>query len=127
MTVSRVASLARRMVERTLTERCDIERETGATGLMGEPLHQWEMVEQDVPCRVISTGGQGSQQSQYAAVGATETMVERWRLICPVGTTLKTDSRVRLTDGRVYQIVSVEDRLSDAAFAGALMVRARDE
>lgn len=127
MTVSKVAALARRMVERTLTERCDIERETGAIGLMGEPLHQWDSVERDVPCRVISAGTTNSSSSGYETVGATEAMVERWRLICPAGTALTVDSRVRLADGRVYQIVSVEDRLSDAAFAGALMVRARDE
>lgn len=122
---ARTINIVRQRVNGMLTETCSIERETGATGLMGEPLHGWETVAEDVPCRVIRVG-QSSTQSEYEAVGATEALVERWRLICPAGTSFAVDNRVRLADGRVFQIVDVDDRLTDQAFVGAVMVRARN-
>lgn len=125
MVSKRTRAIIRRRANTLLTELCSIERETGATGLMGEPLHNWETVERNVPCRIILIG-QFSTRSEYDAVGATEALVERWRLICPAGTTFAVDDRVRLADGRVYQIVDVDDRLTDEAFVSAVMVRARD-
>lgn len=122
---ARTIALVRQRVNEMLTETCSIERESGATGLMGQPLHGWETVADDVPCRVI-TIGQSSTRSEYESVGATEALVERWRLIVPAGTSFAVDNRVRLSDGRTYQIVDVDDRLTDQAFVGAVMVRARD-
>lgn len=122
---ARTIAIVKKNVNAMLTERCNIERETAMTGLMGEPLHGWETVAADVPCRVIRVG-QSSTQSEYESVGATEALVERWRLICPAGTVFAVDNRVKMADGRVYQIVDVDDRLTDQAFVGAVMVRARN-
>lgn len=126
MVSNRTIALVRRRVNAFLTERCSIEREAGMKGSMGEPLHGWEMVADNVQCRVI-TVNQSSTQTEYEAVGSTEALVERWRLICPAGTVFAVDNRVRLSDGRVFQIVDVDDRLTDEAFVSAMMVRARDE
>lgn len=126
MVSSRTRAIIRSRVNMYLTERCTIEREAGMTGLMGEPLHGYETVAEDVPCRIIMIG-QSSTRSEYDAVGATEALVERWRLICPAGTAFAVDERVRLADGRLYQIVDVDDRLTDEAFVSAVIVRARDE
>lgn len=122
---ARTVNIIRQRVNQMLTERCSIERESGTKGRMGEPLHGKETVATDVPCRIISIG-QSSTQSEYEAVGSTEAMVERWRLICPAGTAFTVDNLVRLADGRVYQIVDVDDRLTDQAFVSAVMVRARN-
>lgn len=123
MVSNRTTAIIRRRVNTTLTELCSIEHETGMKGSMGEPLHGWETVAADVPCRVIraNAASRGTE-----AVGSTEALVERWRLICPAGTVFAVDNRVRLSDGRVFQIVGIDDRLTDEAFVSALMVRARN-
>lgn len=124
MVSNRVMAIIRRRVNTFLTERCSIEREAGTKGRMGEPLHDWETVAEDVPCRIITLSG-ATTSSEAEAVGSTEALVEQWRLICQAGTTFAVDYRVRLADDRVYQIVAVDDRLTDEAFVGAVMVRAR--
>lgn len=124
MVSNRTLAIIKRRVNTYLTERCRIEREAGTRGQMGEPLHDSETVAADVPCRVIRLG-QNSTQSEAEAVGSTEALIERWRLICPAGTTFAVDNRVWLADGRVYQIVDVDDRLTQEAFVSAVMVRAR--
>lgn len=125
MVNSRTLKIIQRRVNTFLTETCIIERQTGTRGRMGEPLNdQWETVASDVPCRIINIS-QTSSSSQSAAVGSTETLIERWRLICPAGTELAVDERATLPDGRVFQIVEIDDRLTDQAFVSAQIVRAR--
>lgn len=118
-TIARV----RRNVVSLLTERCTIERDAGTTGTMGEPLHDWEVVAQNVPCRVIRAGTRNN--SAYQEVASQEALVERFRLICPVDTPFAVNDRVRMADDAVYQIVDVVDRLTDEGFTGALMSRVR--
>lgn len=119
---SRTLAKVRAQVSGMLTEACTLQREAGTTGTMGEPLHLWETVQSGIACRVIVArrGDVGT-----AVVGGAEAMVERYRLITPVGTPFKTDDRVVMSDGRVFEIVTVEDGLTDEAFAGAIMVRVR--
>jgi hypothetical protein len=108
-----------------LTDICTISRETGATGTMGEPLHVLEVVASEVACRVIRSS-QRLGSSAMAIVGSQEAMVEVYRLICPSGTAFTVDDVVTLaSDGSVYQVVNVEDKLTDGAFAGAVMTRVR--
>jgi len=125
MVSNRTLAIIKRRVNTFLTETCTIGRESGLKGAMGEPLHGVEVVAADVPCRVI-TLGQSSTRTEYESVGSAEAMVERWRLICPAGTSFAVDNQVVLSDGRVFQIVDVDDRLTDQAFVAAVMVRARD-
>lgn len=123
MVSNRTTAIIRRRVNTFLTERCSIERESGTKGRMGEPLHGWETVTTNVPCRIITISSSTSNQTED--VGSTEALVERWRLICPAGTVFAVDNRVRLADDRVFQIVDVDDRLTDEGFVSALIVRAR--
>ena len=125
MVSNRTIGIIRRRVNAFLTETCSIKRKAEIRGHMGEPLPDWETVASDVPSRVI-TINRGSIQSEYEPVGSTEALIERWRLICPVGTTFAVDNQVWLSDGRKFLIVDVDDRLTDAAFVAAVMVRARD-
>lgn len=126
MVSNRTTAIIRRRVNTFLTELCSIERETNMRGHMGEPLsNRWETVAENVPCRII-TLGQNSTQSEAEPVGSTEALIERWRLICPAGTVLAVDNRAVLSDGRKYQIVDIDDRLTDQAFVSATVVRARN-
>jgi uncharacterized protein DUF6093 len=121
---TRTIAVVKRNVNEMLTETCTIRRETGARGTMGEPLHDsTEIVAQNVNCRVIRVGQRN--RGQTMDVGAQETIVEMYRLICPVGTGFTTDDIITMSDGRVFQVVDVEDGLTDEAFTGAVMTRAR--
>ncbi len=111
-------------VNAMLTESCTLQRESGATGSMGEPLRNvFGNIATGVQCRVIRaktpSGGTGM------VVGSQEAMVELYRLICPVGTAFLVDDRVVMSDGRVFQVVNVEDGLTDKGFAGAVLTRVR--
>ena len=121
---ARTINLVRRNVNDLLTATCRVERETSSTGTMGEPLHDWDVVQADVPCRVIKAGNDRST-SRTGTVGAQEALVEMYRLITPVGTNFAVDDRVVMSDGRVFQVVDVADGLTDEAFAGALITRQR--
>lgn len=119
----RTIAVVQRNVSEMLTDTCTIKRLTGATGTMGEPLNQLELIASGVLCRVIraKTPSNGSQQ----VVGSQQSMVELYRLICPVGTAFVVDDVVTLSDGSIYQVVSLEDQLTDSAFAGAVITRVR--
>ena len=118
----RTLKIVQQNVGEMLTDRCTIQRQTGATGTMGEPLNQLELIASDVPCRVIraKTPNANSQM----VIGNQKSMVERYRLICPVDTDFRVDDVVTVGDD-IYQVVDVEDKLTDAAFAGGVVTRVR--
>lgn len=125
MLSARTVGLVRGRVAQMLTETCTLQRESGATGTMGEPLHDdWLIVAADVPCRVIRVGEQ-QRRTSVQQVGAQESMVERYRLICPVGTAFDVDDRVVMSDGRIFQVADVQDGLTDEAYCSALITRVR--
>jgi len=119
---ARTLAIIQRNVSETLTESCTIQRQTGATGTMGEPLNQLELIASGVACRVIraKTPNANSQM----VIGNQKSLVERYRLICPVDTAFRIDDVVTVGDD-VYQVVDVEDKLTDEAFAGAVITRVR--
>jgi hypothetical protein len=105
------------------TEKCTIERETTATGDMGQELHENEVVATDVACRLIRAGLKSTGSSNNA--GGRESLTDRFRIILPVGTVISTDYRVRMADDTLYQVVDVESALTDGAFVAAVVTRAR--
>lgn len=120
---TRTIALVKRNVNAMLTESCTLQRETGATGTMGEPLHTFVNVATGVQCRVIRA--KTPNASSQMVVGSQESMVELYRLICPVGTAFLVDDRIVMSDLRTFQVVSVEDGLTDEGFAGAVITRVR--
>lgn len=117
----RTRVLVRQRVRAYLNETCLIERELDTVGDMGEPTHVWGLVD-NAPCRIIGVGRRG--QSVAEAVGGQEALVDAYRLILPAGTDLATDYRVTVGE-RVYQVVAVDDDLTDEAFVSAIITRAR--
>lgn len=120
---ARTIAIVRKNVNEMLTDTCTIKRLTGATGTMGEPLNQLELIASDVQCRVIRA--KTPSGSSQMVVGTQQSMVEMYRLECPYDTAFLVDDVVTLADGSVYQVVSVEDKLTDSAFAGAVIQRVR--
>lgn len=119
---ARTLAIVQRNVNEMLTDVCTIKRQTGATGTMGEPLNQLELIASDVPCRVIRA--KTPNANSQAVIGSQKAQVERYRLICPVDTAFRVDDVVSVGSD-VYQVVDVEDKLTDGAFAGAVITRVR--
>lgn len=120
----RTIELIRRRVNSYLDDTCRIERESGSPGLMGERLRDLLLVASNVSCRVIRLTKRTNTAAQE--VGGQEALVERYRLILPVGTAFAVDDRVVMSNGDVYQVVDVEDHMSDGAFVGAMLTRVRE-
>ncbi len=120
---ARTLAIVKQNVNEMLTDTCTIMRMSDATGLRGEPINTLELVASGVLCRVIRAKVPNDNSQQV--LGSQKAMVERYRLICPVGTAFVVDDVVTLSDGSIYQVVNVEDKLTDGAFAGAVITRVR--
>lgn len=120
---SRIIAIVRQNVNEILTDTCTLSEESGATGTLGEPLAGLVLVASGVRCRVIRAKTPSNSSTQV--VGSQESMVEMYRLECPYDTTLRVNMVATLGDGSMYQLVSIEDQLTDSVFAGAVVTRVR--
>lgn len=120
---ARTINIVRKNVNEMLTDTCTLYIESGATGTMGEPLHTLEIVAENVPCRVIrsKTPSLGTMQ----VVGGQEAMVETNRMEFPYDQSLAVDMVAKMSDDNMYHLVSIEDKLTDSAFAWAVVSRVR--
>lgn len=112
----------RRNVSAMLTERCSIEREVYMKGTIGEPVHVFQSVAEDVPCRVLKAGSRYA--SMYQEVGSQEALTDLHRVALLRGTDFRVDDRIVVGE-RVYLVVGVEDALTDDAFVDAVVTRVR--
>jgi head-tail adaptor len=120
MVQSQVLAMVRGATERFLTQRCLLEAETTSQGTYGEPLHEWAVVAENLPCRIILPGQRYG--SGIAEAGGAETMKTEFRLIVRRGVALAADQRVTV-DGVTYHVVRIETVLTDEAFHSAIIVR----
>jgi len=121
---ARTMAVIRRSGGEMLTDTCSLFVESGATGALGEPLHDLELVASGVACRVIRarTPSGGTQM----VVGSQESMVETYRLECAYDQALAVDMVAVLdSSAESYRITSIEDKLTDSVFAGAVITRVR--
>lgn len=105
-----------------LKDRCTIEVETSAVGEMGEPLEGWDVVADDIPCRVIKAGWSNADMTEI--IGSQETMAEMYKAALPVGTPIGIDQRLTV-GGATYDVVHVETALTDAVMVHAWIIRRR--
>lgn len=120
---SRTLGIVKRNVDAMLTDTCTIYSEASSKDSSGAPTHTMEIVASDVSCRVIRSTPPTQNRTQVVA--GQEALVEYYRFITPVGTPFTVNDRVVLSTGETYDVVSVEDLLTDSAFAGAVITRAR--
>lgn len=116
--LAQVIAAVRRISATWLTDVCTIERETNTTGEYGEPIHQWEVMAVDEPCRVILLGQRYG--SGIAEAGSAETMKREYRLVLGRSVELAVDMRVTV-DAVVYDITRIETQLTDEAFQQVIM------
>lgn len=120
---ARTLAVVRQNVNEMLTDTCTIYRESGGKDTSGAPTHSESIVASAVACRVIQSESRFQNQTQVVA--GQEALVEQLRLITPVGTPFTVNDRVVLSGGQIYQVVGVEDGLTDSAFANAAITRVR--
>lgn len=123
MAISRWGGRIRARVEYFLSDTCTIEREVAAYDKYGSPTRAWKTIASGVKCRVISAGE--ASRGEMESSGVRETMTERYRLICPVGTELGVDYRVTVS-GKTYHVVSLIDAWTDAMDTQAIIERRND-
>lgn len=120
---SRTVAAVQKNVNAMLTDTCTLQRRNQAVGSMGEPLQGYVNVQTGVTCRVIRSRPPTMNTTQ--PVGGAVAVVETFRLICPVGTPFLVEDRVLMSDDSIYQVMSVEDKLTDGVFVSAIIQRVR--
>lgn len=110
-------------VEGFQSGRCKIEaRVKGVVDQYGAPRQdQWQDVANNVPYRFMKLTAK--LKDAMIALGQQENLVESYRMSCEVGTPLAVDQRVTTEDGRIWNVVAVEDGLTDAIDAQAAVTR----
>jgi hypothetical protein len=87
-----------------LDDVCRIEREALVQGVMGEPLHQWGLVADDVACRLIR--GMDGRTGQTATVGNQQKLTESYRVILPINTDVLGGDKITV-GGVEYRVVAL--------------------
>lgn len=109
---------------RTMTDRCMIEREANSRGTFGQSSHAWEVVGEDVPCRLITSKGATLPATDVYADRVT--MEDTYTISLPVGTVLAVDYRITV-NGTTWRVASVVDGRTDSADVQAVLLRMRQE
>lgn len=109
-------------VSRFLTDTCLIELPTATTGPYGEPVEGWEVVQSDVPCRLID--GKRDDVSDARLSSNRETILDTYRLIVAYTVPIAPDYRVTV-NGAQYTVASIADNRTDSVFNQAVLVRQR--
>lgn len=107
------------------SQTCLIEEQSASTvGELGEQLHSvWNVVQDNVPCRIITIGRQSGSAGQM--VGEQESLVDSYRLSVPAGTPLGVDMRVTI-DGLTYHVVNILTARTDENERQAIIKRIVD-
>jgi head-tail adaptor len=120
MLTPQVREMMRRAAGKFFTDTCTIEREMTTRGAAGEPLHGWQIVAEDVPCRLISVGTQTT--SNIGEAGSAETLQHEYRLIVERAHALTVDMRATV-NGVTYYVVQVVTSLTDEVFHSSIVQR----
>ena len=107
-----------------LVDTCKLEERTGPPDDYGGDADNWQLVADDVPCRVIRDKKKASQTTDY---GAQESMVNEYRLSVTIVTALGVGQRVTIAStGAVYFITGLVDQWTEAIDSQAYIVREQD-
>jgi hypothetical protein len=93
-------------VDRWLDNLARIERETMTQDDMGAHRHEWQLLADDVACRLIS--GKDSRTPQTEMVGAQPKLTEQYRVVLPLGTDVLGGDRI-IIGGVAYRVVSLSN------------------
>lgn len=121
-------SLMRQMMLQKIQDRletfvgentCTISKPARTQGPTGAPGSGHVDVATDIDCRIID----GSSETDE--IGDQHVILERYKLIVPVGTELGVGYRVTVDDGNTYNILDIITRHTESVDAQAMMTRER--
>lgn len=117
----RVLAYMRANAEALMTGTCTIEAKAAARGEYGEPLEVYEVLESNVPCRIITVGFR--LDTAASSQGEREVIPDAYRLVCPAGTALAVDQRITVSDGTRWHVVDLVTRRTDETDTQAVIAR----
>jgi len=94
------------MINAYLDNTCRIERETMTQDVMGAHRHEWQLLADDVACRLIS--GRDARTPQTEMIGSQAKLTEQYRVVLPLGTNVLGGDRITI-DGAVYRVVALSN------------------
>jgi len=112
--------LLKRHAHQYLSQRGTLEQQAATVDAYGAQSNVWQVVQADLPCRLIRIGNRTG--SQVAPAGEQETLEETYRLILMPGVPLDVNQRLTV-EGVVYAVIQIEGSLTDAVFASAIITR----
>lgn len=112
----------RNIAARWLKDTCIIERDIETLDELGSPVHGREVVAQDVPCRVITSGRRGDSAAEI--IGSAETLKEIYKISVPSSVELDVNYHITVNSIR-YSVVRLETALTDEVFTQAIITRHR--
>ena len=121
MVSPRTLARIRRQMAYFLSDRCSILQRGVGSGHMGEEIGNWIPVRTDVPCRLLRS--LLNTRNAREAVGGSMELIERFRLVLPHDVRIHQGNGVRIGD-QVYEVVNIEDRLTDAMQVMVFITRA---
>jgi hypothetical protein len=124
MLSNQMKAMIRATVRAMMTDRCLIEREANGRGTLGQPVHAWEVVGEDVPCRLITSKGATLPQTDVYADRVT--MEDTYTISLPIGTQVSVDYRITV-NSVTWRVATVLDGRTDAADVQAVLLRMRQE
>lgn len=113
----------RQVAAQYLKDTCTIQAQAFTRDRYGGvDASQWNVVAENVACRIILQSGSGNNAPQ--AVGDQESLIDEYRLIVPVGTGLAPNQRV-ICNGVTYQVTQIITSRTDETDEQAMITRAR--
>lgn len=114
----------RARVDSLLTDRCDIHRRTFSVSAVGENTEVFQLVQEDVPCRFM-TSLLDTRVALETIGGVAVTDVERYRVAFSHGTNIPSAGRL-IRDGEVFEIVNIRENKADDAQVMVFVTRVRE-
>ena len=107
---------------RWLKDTCTIERDTETLDELGSPIPGREIVAENVPCRMITSGRRGDSAAEI--IGSAESLKEIYKIAIPSSVDLDINYFVTVKT-ITYSVVRLETALSDEVFTQAIITRHR--
>lgn len=104
-----------------LKDTCSLYRSEYVINEFGESVQSTVQVASGIPCRVTQSN---STRVQIATVGRQERIISTYRLTIPLKSPtynfdLAVNQQVMLSNGKRYEIIQIEDALTDAVWRQA--------
>jgi SPP1 family predicted phage head-tail adaptor len=122
MLSSQMRSYIRAQARKTMTQTCEIWAETNSVNELGSPSRVWQIIDQDVPCLLITA--KIATNAMTETVASQEVMEDSYRLCLPYDTVLTTDMRI-VVEGATYNVAFILDRRGNNSDVQAMVIRMR--